>query len=446
MLAPALTPEDTTNRAAGSQKQRRVLIVSPYFPPSTLAGVHRARHLAKHLSSVGWSPVVLCVDEAFHEHPLDPALAAFVPSSVEIVKVPAIPLRYTRPFGIGEISLRAWSTLRRTTLELLAKRRFDVVLITGGPFYPMLLASEIKRRSKAAVVLDFQDPWVSQWGGQQSILGKAGLAHLLATCLEPRALKAADAITSVSHIQNEEIVQRYAWLAHAQMAAIPIGGDPEDFDALRAQPPARPTVRLDPAYINLSYVGTFLPRAGPVVRCLFDALRTLRKSAPDLAQRLRLNFIGTSNQPGALSAPCILPIARELGVENMVWEHPGRVPYLEALSILASSNGLLLMGSDEPHYTASKIYPALMSGRPFLSLFHEASSAHAILRSAGGGIARAFTDRASLSSLVPSMADDLFQLATQPQALGTADTQSYQSYTAHAVSEAFAQVFEAVAR
>ena len=54
---------------------RVALILSPYFPPSTLAGVHRARHLAKHLPTGGWLPIVLCVDEASHEERLEPALS-----------------------------------------------------------------------------------------------------------------------------------------------------------------------------------------------------------------------------------------------------------------------------------------------------------------------------------------------------------------------------------
>ena len=51
----------------GVSSLREMVLVSPYFPPSTLAGVHRARHLAKHLPAWGWKPIVLCVDEAFHE-------------------------------------------------------------------------------------------------------------------------------------------------------------------------------------------------------------------------------------------------------------------------------------------------------------------------------------------------------------------------------------------
>src|SRR6185436_18507338 len=84
------------------------VIVSPYFPPSTLAGVHRARHLAKHLPKTGWTPTVLCVDEAFHEQRLDEGLAALLPASLEVVKVTAMPQRLCRTMGVGDMGLRAW--------------------------------------------------------------------------------------------------------------------------------------------------------------------------------------------------------------------------------------------------------------------------------------------------------------------------------------------------
>src|SRR6516225_822448 len=98
---------------------RTVVIVSPYFPPSTLAGVHRARHLAKHLPAAGWTPIILCVDETYHEQGLDPALAALVPEDVKIVKTTALPARFVRSLGFGDISLRAWYPLRRALIRLL---------------------------------------------------------------------------------------------------------------------------------------------------------------------------------------------------------------------------------------------------------------------------------------------------------------------------------------
>jgi hypothetical protein len=253
----------------------------------------------------------------------------------------------------------------------------------------------------------------------------------------------------VSDTQNDEMAARYPWLDNRRMSAIPIGGDPDDFAALRALPIANPAVVLEPGRINLCYVGTFLPRAGPVVRAIFDAAARLKREHPELARRLRFVFVGTSNQPdqAAVSASThrVSPIAAVAGVADLVHEHPARVSFLQALALLTNANGLLLLGSDEPHYTASKIYPALMSGRPYLSLFHARSSSHEILTKAGGGVAFAFEDVAGLPNLVPDLASGLARLAEAPASLGRADPATYAAYTAHSIAGRFAQIFEMVA-
>jgi hypothetical protein len=422
---------------------RTVLIVSPYFPPSALAGVHRARLLAKYLPAAGWRPIVLCVDEAFHEQKLDPDLARLVPSTVKIVKVPALPLRFVRPFGVGvgDIGLRALGQLRSALFRLLSKRQIDTVLITGSPFFPMLLASHVRRRFGVPVILDFQDPWVSAWGAEQPVASKAGLVHRLAVTLEPRALRGADYVTCVSEVQSKMMAARHPWLDTARMAAVPIGGDPEDFHFLREHGAEQCAHLLEGGAINFSFVGTFMPRSGPLMRQLLRALRLLKVEEPRVAARIRLNFVGTSNQSNDTQRYSVMPLAEEEGVADNVREIPQRIPYLKALSILAHSDGILLIGSDEPHYTASKIYPALMSGRPFLSLYHRASSSHQILSSAGGGIALSFDDGKDLQSLAPAIAQALHTLAVVPDQLGRADPSAYAPYEARAVAQRFADLF-----
>jgi Glycosyl transferase 4-like domain len=427
-------------------EMKNVLIVSPYFPPSTLAGVHRARHLAKHLPSAGWWPVILCVDEAYHEERLDFELGSLVPPSVEIVKTRAIPAKLTRPFKVGDIGLRSWFQLRRAISGLLRSRDIEAVLITGSPYYPMLLASEITRRFKVPVILDFQDPWVSAAGAQHPLLSKPGLSHWLAKTLEPQALRKAAFVTSVSDIQNMEMAALYPWIDSSRMAAIPIGGDPEDFEQLRLSRVTPPAGVLDPAKINLSFAGTFMPRSGAPVRALLGAFARLRQKSPALANRIRLNFIGTSNRTEPGASPAVLPIAIEAGVADAVHEIPQRLPYAGALSALVHSEGLLLVGSDEPHYTASKIYPALMSGRPYLSLFHDRSSAHRILKQAGGGIALAFGNGDELRQLERPLAEAISILAEEPESLGRADPAAYAPFEARMIAMRFAEIFDEAVR
>jgi glycosyl transferase family 4 len=423
---------------------RKVLILSPYFPPSSLAGVHRARHLAKHLPSFGWTPMVLCVDEAYHEERLDPDLAKLVPPRLELLKVQAAPAWLTRCIGFGDVSLRAWTQLRRTLFAEIAKGRIDVVLITGSPFYPMLLAPGIARRFRIPIVLDFQDPWVSTWGATQPALSKNGLSHRLAKLFEPLALRNADFITSVSDTQNAEMAMRYPWLEASRMAAIPIGGDPDDFAVTRPSTIALGDSDLEPGFVHLSYVGTFMPRSGPLMQALFRAFARLRLSEPELAARIRLNFVGTSNQPNGDKTYRVRPLAEAEGVTDAVREIPQRLPYLQALEVITKSNGLLLIGSDEPHYTASKIYPALMSGRPYLSLFHTASSANVILTLAGGGCSLAFKTKNELDALEPSIVEGLRTLALYPCSLGRVDPSVFAPYEARNIAKRFAGIFDGI--
>lgn len=421
-----------------------VAILSPHFPPATLAGVHRARHLAKHLPAFGWTPVIVRMDEAHYTERLDPALAQLVPETVEQIRTGAVPARLARRVGVGDIGLRGWFGFRRALVDLAEAGRISAVLITGSPFYPMLLARTIRQTLKLPVILDFQDPWVSAEGATRPFWSKGRTSHRLAVALEPLAVRYADFITSVSDRQNDEMSARYAWLDRSRMIAIPIGGDPEDFDAMRVGPRTGKQLRLPSDKINLIYVGTFLPRAGPLIRELFEAVADLRRGKSTAVARLQLTFVGTGNQPNGGGSHRVLPLAEAAGVADLVVEHTARLPFLEALRLLANADGLLMIGSDEPHYTASKIYPNLMSGRPYLSLFHRASSSHSILTAAGGGISLAFQNAEELVKLRPALADGLVRLVAEPASLGRADPSAYEAFTARNVAGQFAEIFNRV--
>lgn len=424
-----------------------VLLISPHFPPSTLAGVHRARHLAKYLPAHGWRPIVVRAHEEHYCEPNDAGLAELVPTTLTQVRTAALPAPLARYMGFGDIGLRAYLPISQAVDVCMRRHAPSAVLITGSPYYPMLLAGRIARRWRVPVVLDFQDPWVSAEGGRQPHWSKAGLAHHLASMLEPYAVRNAAWITSVSETQNAEMAARYNWMNRSRMSAIPIGGDPDDFQVLRNQQ-LKSAIRLDPACINLCYVGTFLPRAAPIVDLLFRAVALLRAEHPELAARLRLVFVGTSNQPvirdSDRDSHRVAVHADAAGVGDMVSEHPARIPYMEALGLLAKADALLLLGSDEPHYTASKIYPALMSGTKFLSIFHAMSSSHDILSRAGGGWCHSFEDVSQLPAMTPLVCASLRQLATSSPASQRFPA-VYEPYTAHAVAGQFAGIFGHVA-
>jgi hypothetical protein len=315
-------------------------------------------------------------------------------------------------------------------------------MITGAPFYPLLLARPAKRWLECPILLDFQDPWVSKWGAMRTPLTKAWAAHQAARWLEPLAVSNADFITSVSERQNNEFLMRYPTFQHDRIAAIPIGGDANDYEHLRAHPLVEREVVLPNDAINFSYVGTILPRSEFLLRALFSAVRHHAAANEPWVPRLRLNFVGTSNQPSGFGAFKVRALAEEYGIEKLVNETPQRVPYLQALDLLANSHALILIGSDEPHYTASKIYPALLSGRPFLALFHRASSAYEVLRRAGGGRTIGFDTAEELSAVGSAIASAIREIALTPQALGRIDSSVIEEYEAGAIASRYAAIFD----
>jgi hypothetical protein len=413
---------------------KAVLLVSPEFPPSRLAGAHRARLLAQRLPDHGWRPIVIRVDERFYQPPLDGELAGLMRPRPEEIRVGALP-----PLpGLSDLGIRAFAQFGRAIDEAVARHAPRVVFFTGFPFYQMLHAGRVRRRHRLPVVLDFQDPWVSAYGASRPPLSKEGLVHRLAARLEPAMVRQASFITSVSQVQNQEMAARYPWLDARRMEAIPIGGEPADFDSVGA---ARRADGERP--FEFRSIGAYWPKAEPTVRRLFKALALLRERDPGRAAGVRLSFTGADSS-GQGARP-ISELARQEGVADMIEEHPQRAPFVEALRLMTTADALILYGSDEPHYTASKVYPVLMAGRPYLSLFHRRSSAHALLTAADAGVALGFEDQAELAALTPQIAQALGDLAAGRRSFAPADPQVYAPFTAHAVAGRFAAIFERVA-
>jgi len=230
------------------------------------------------------------------------------------------------------------------------------------------------------------------------------------------------------------------------MAAIPIGGDPYDFEYLSCNPPAHRQVRLDASAVNICYVGTLLPRAGHVVDVLFRAVARLRERRPEVLANVRFHFVGTSNQPDGHRDFAVRDRARAAGIADLVIETPQRVSYLEALAILGQSHGVLLLGSDEPHYTASKIYPAILSGRPLLGLFHRASSVVPVLQDCGNALIYDFSGREELDALDAPVAQGLENLLLHPHILPARNIEAFAPYTARQTARRFAELFDDVLR
>jgi glycosyltransferase involved in cell wall biosynthesis len=426
-------------------------MISPHFPPDSSAGTHRVRLLAPHLEGYGWEPTVLTVAEQDYEGRLDPELASLVPASLAVVRSRALPYRWTRPVGFGDLGLRALPGLRQAAWRLFDERAFDAVFITMYPTYPAVLGPMFKRRFGVPFVLDYQDPWVGAWGrdvgggAAGAVDMRSRITRALAERLEPRVLRAADGVTAVSARTYEAACARAGATPRA-VAEIPIGWDAADLDALAHR---GDRARLIPGdgRVNICYTGTLLPLGVATLRAVLAGARAVVDRDPRLVDRLRFYFFGTSNQTAG-GEERVLPHARELGVAHLVHEHPARLDYLDALDALRQASALLLMGSSEPHYTPSKVFPALLANRPLLAVYHDQSPVIDMLRAAAPPPAArviSFNDGRPVDGVIGCIADALAGLVSSADEPVHINRRALDPWSAHALAGRLASVCDRVA-
>ncbi len=429
-------------------------MVSPHFPPDSSAGAHRVRLLAPHLTSFGWKPTVITVDPHDYEGRLDYELLGLVPPDLNIARCRAWPAAATRRFGIGDLGLRAFMGLLSTCSRYFSTRRIDVLFITTYPVYPAMLGPFFKRRYGIPFVLDYQDPWIGAWGravggganGRPDL--KSRLSRAVATLLEPIVVRSADAITAVSCGTYEQVRARYPDIRHIPCVELPLGLEGRDFDRLQTAPRSNRFFDRADGNMHVCYVGTVLPLGMSTLEAMLGAVTLVRTRRPELYKRLRLHFFGTSNQTSTHAAPRVLPIAQARGLSDVVSEVAPRINYLDALTVQTEATALLLMGSSEPHYTASKVYPALLARRPILAIYHKSSTVVEILRQvASAPAARVVTyDEAELpSSKVEEIASQLVAtLETAPRGPIDVDAQSLNQFSARSLAGRLARLFERI--
>ncbi len=360
---------------------RSLLFVSPHFPPDSAAGTHRARILAPHLAACGWRPTVLTVDEESIEGDLDEELAASVDSGLRTVRVSAWPHRWTRRIGFGDLGIRAYRPLRRMAMQLARAEKFDATLVTTYPTYPALIGGALKHAFGMPFVLDLQDPWVGAWGkdvgpgGNPDIRSRASRA--LATRLEAHAAS-ADALMSVTTRTMQDLVSRVPSMAALPQLEVPIGWEPADWARVRVDGVANPLFDPKDGQTHLCAVGTLLPTAIDGLRAFLEGV-SMVVADPAAGRRLKVWFVGTSNERRADAPGVVAPMALAAGVGDIVVEHPPRLAYFEALRVLRDAHAVLVLGSAEPHYTPSRVFPALASRRPIIARLHRESPAWHLL-------------------------------------------------------------------
>jgi len=159
-------------------KNKRVLLISYYFPPLGGAGISRPLSLFKHIGAFGYDCDVLTVKPVVYRV-YEPELIAELDQSKIFRSGSRDPSRLMYLLGMRKISIGAadhsqkiskhffpdskagWiSSTIRTAESLCRKNEYDLIVSTSPPVSAHVIAMKTSLKSNIPWVADFQDFWV----------------------------------------------------------------------------------------------------------------------------------------------------------------------------------------------------------------------------------------------------------------------------------------------
>ncbi|MEF8816589.1 MAG: glycosyltransferase [Salinibacter sp.] len=413
--------------------ERRVLVLSYYFPPAGGPGVQRALKFVKYLPEYGWRPVVVTVQQgAYPAH--DPSLADEVPAQASVHRTPSLDPHslYARLTGrsedevdVGSVQGRdeGWmETIGRWVRanvflpdarvgwvpfavwrgrQLIAEKRVDAILTTGPPHSTHLSGALLQATTGVPWVADFRDPWTDI--NYYHELPHTRWARRLDAALERWVLRRARAVTTVSPSWRDRLARK------AGRAASPITVVQNGFDATDIAPG-----QADPLTdtFDLTHVGSLYASRNPTA--LWRALRRLCDE--DAVPALRIRLVGTVD-------PNVRRSLQKHGLMDRTEIVP-YVPHEDAVEYMRRAGGLLLSIEEFPAadgMMTGKVYEYLAAGRPVVGVGPSSGDAAALLRATEGG--RLF-GRGDVSGLAQSIraqyeawADGTPRAGASPEAL-----------------------------
>ena len=385
---------------------KKVLILTYYWPPSGGSGVQRWMYFAKYLKTLGWEPFVVTVDEKKASYPvLDFELLEEVKDLIVVKTSTQEPLKvYSKWFtgspnrGIpqGQVSKKGWvaraaafmrgnffipdarkgwnSYAQKEAEKLLQNEGIQKVITTGPPHSTHLVGLQLKTKWGIQWWADFRDPWTDIFYNKD--LYRTSWAEKKDAYWEQKVLQSADGILTTV---GGSLIQKLQKKAPDQSFHLL----PNGYDA--ALMSSVPKTSVKPFHVVYTGLLTENQDFLPVIELLNDI-------ANDYS--IRLSLAGNI-------APHLVDQIQKKGPKIEV-NYNGYLSHKDAIALMKSGDLLLnfiFKGADQD-MISGKLLEYLASGVPVLSIGAQESEAGRLLASASFAKMIRVDERDSLKSFM----------------------------------------------
>ncbi|OCB78494.1 glycosyltransferase family 4 protein [Flavobacterium crassostreae] len=390
-------------------KNKKILIITYYWPPAGGPGVQRWLKFVKYLPEFGVTPVVYIPDNPTYPI-LDTELQNQVLDTTTIIRQPIFePYQLASYFSKNKTQkissgiipnpkkqsfldavflwIRGnlfipdarvfWVKPSVAYLEkYIATHNIETIITSGPPHSLHLIGLELKKKLALNWIADFRDPWTTI--GYHKSLRLSGFAAAKHKKLEKKVLHAADTILVTSKTTKLEF---------QAITTKPIAVLTNGYDVELVQNEA-----LDTAF-SLAHIGSFLSERNPMI--LWESIQELLTEIPNFKNHLEIKLIG------AISQEVLATIARfDL---NTYVNNLGYVSHSEAIAHQKKSQVLLLIEIDSPDTKSiipGKLFEYMVSNRPILALGPKGSDFAEIITNTNTGVFLEYSEKQKLKNVI----------------------------------------------
>ena len=395
---------------------KKVLIITYYWPPSGGAGVQRWLKFAKYLPEFGWEPHIYT--------PLNPeapaqdfSLEKDIPSGVVVVKKKIFePYSFYKKFtgkkgnvNAGFLSedkdsrkkftekISVWirgnlfipdarvmwvKPSVRFLKKYIKDNDINIVVSTGPPHSMHLIAMNLNNTLNIKWIADFRDPWTNIDFYKDLMLSHySDRKHHR---LEKQVLQSAGEVVTIGNTMASELEA----VRGSKVRVITNGYDGADFRGLKPQP--------DSEIFNITHVGSINTDRNH--RIFWDALSQLSRENKDFNKKLRLTFVGKLDYS-------VYEDLEKSGLKEKT-KIVSYVPHNEIVNYLFRANCLYLPLNNTPNakgVLSGKFFEYLATGIPIAGIGHPTGDAADIMKETKAGEIVGFNDVKAFKTLIFQM-------------------------------------------
>ncbi|MGZ9676354.1 glycosyltransferase family 4 protein [Flavobacterium sp. GNP001] len=407
--------------------QKKVLIITYYWPPAGGPGVQRWLKFVKYLPEFGVQPIVYIPENPTYPI-IDEQLAQEVSNEVVIIRnkifepyqlASFLSKNKTKKMNSGIIpNQKKQSFLDKAFLwirgnlfipdarvfwvkpsvnfleQYIKENQIDTIVTSGPPHSLHLIGLELQKRLAVKWIADFRDPWTTI--GYHKALRLSNFAASTHKKLEKQVLNAADSILVTSKTTKVE----FEGITSKPITVITNGYDSEEV-----------SVQVLDRKFSLAHIGSFLSERNPMM--LWESLVELCEENATFKSDLEIKLIGAVSQE-------VLGTIERVGLNSYV-NNLGYVSHKEAIAHQRKSQVLLLIeidSVDTKSIIPGKLFEYMVSNRPIIAIGPKDSDFAEIITQTNTGVFFEYSEKVKLKSVILDFYNQFLQGKLQSHPVG----------------------------